>query len=209
MNTYEDFLCFVFCFLVTRSGSGWSGFCSLSCLLRCCLLKGWAVIYEPSKTRQHYSTYGRYKHQLSWAMRDPVCVCVLHFGLSLLLNGGSFNSSSRVDSFMRTPRLCKLTLNQINISYVTTLVFVTRGWHLIYPVSSTYEVNICYSTVYLSYSIGVYQYIDVISLTIIRSKFLLFLFKVTGCAFGQVPPPPRPPPQLCLQTCHPPTSSGR
>lgn len=139
-----------------------------------------------------------------------LCVCVLHFGLSLLLNGGSFNSSSRVDSFMRTPRLCKLTLNQINISYVTTLVFVTRGWHLIYPVSSTYEVNICYSTVYLSYSIGVYQYIDVISLTIIRSKFLLFfLFKVTGCAFGQVPPPPRPPPQLCLQTCHPPTSSGR
>lgn len=114
-----------------------------------------------------------------------VCVCVLHFGLSLLLNGGSFNSSSRVDSFMRTPRLCKLILNQINISYVTTLVFVTRGWHLIYPVSSTYEVNICYSTVYLSYSIGVYQYIDVISLTIIRSKFLLFfLFKVTGCAFG-------------------------
>lgn len=76
MNTYEDFLCFVFCFLVTRSGSGWSGFCSLSCLLRCCLLKGWAVIYEPSKTRQHYSTYGRYKHQLSWAMRDPVYVCV-------------------------------------------------------------------------------------------------------------------------------------
>lgn len=68
--------CFVFCFLVTWSGSGWSGFCSLSCLLRCCLLKGWAVIYEPSKTRQHYSTYGRYKHQLLWAMRDPLCVCV-------------------------------------------------------------------------------------------------------------------------------------
>lgn len=31
---------------------------------------------------------------------------------------------------------------------------------------------------------------------------------MTGCAFGQVPPP-RLPPQLCLQTCHPPTSSGR
>lgn len=35
-----------------------------------------------------------------------------------------------------------------------------------------------------------YQYIDVISLTIIRSKFLLFFhLKVTGCAFGPVPPP--------------------
>lgn len=56
-----------------------------------------------------------------------VRVCVLHFGLSPLLNGDSFNSSSRVDSFMRTPHLCKLILSQINISYVTTLVFVTRG----------------------------------------------------------------------------------